>query len=162
MIHQCKQLEKAPSKIGLTLKHLTYLYRCRELKLVPSGLSITTSISFRIAWRSVESARHVLTSIAFNADKTRIQDLYKSYNEEFEKVMAHQIWKLKQMKDQSWSSNKTPPSYQLVKVVVNISKHLLITFEETMLKSLNFVTTIRHVKYFDTIVSETSLMIPMA
>lgn len=145
------------------LKHLTYLYRCRELKLVPSSLSIKTSISFRIAWRLVESARHGLTSIAFNVDKTRVhKDLYKSYNEEFEKVMAHQIWKLKQMKDQSWSSNK-PPTPKPVKVVVNISKHLLSTFEETMLKSLKFVTTIRQVQYFDTIAStETSLMIPMA
>ena len=99
-----------------------------------------------LAWSHVSEFLNklpaLLERISLIEDKIRIQQyLDNSYKKEFEEVKSRQINKLKKIKILGM---KAQVHYTPMKAIVNISKHQLITSEESVLnKDLNFNTTIK-------------------
>ena len=168
--------------------HLTFLYRCQDLKLVPPVLTIKIPVYSKRAKKMTRrleqelirdrihnnrrkkhqlrleiSSKLTLGRISVIDDKTRIQQyLDKSYEREFHMVNARQITKLEKMKI---CNMKIQSHYWSVEAIVNISKRQLTTPEKSMLnKDLNFATTIKRFPYLDPIASikDTAFKIPKA
>ena len=159
--------------------HLKFLCRCRDLKLVPPGLTIKLPVHFKRArkvtkrleqelirdrihnnrWKKHQLRLEIsskltpfLERISMTDDRTRIQKyLDKSYEQEFHMVKARQITKLKKKKT---TNTKIQSHYSPVEAIVNISKRQLTTPEKLVLnKGLNFATTIKRIPYLDLIAS---------
>ena len=170
--------------------HLTFLYRCWDLKLVPPGLTLKIPVKSRRVQKVTRRLEHELVQdrihnncrkkhqlqseisckltpflerIAIIQDRTRIQQyLDKSYEQEFYMVKMHQITKLEKMKTQNM---KIQAHYSPVKAIVNISKEQLTTPKKSVLnKGLNFANTIKWIPYLDLITSieDAALKIPKA
>ena len=170
--------------------HLTFLCRCRDLKLVPHSLTIKIPVHSRRArkvtktleqelirdrihnnrWKKHHLRLEIsnklppfLERISMIDDRTRIQQyLDKSYEQVYHKVKARQITKLEKMKTPNM---KIQSYYSPVEAIVNISKRQLTTPEKLVLnKGLNFVTTIKRIPYLDLIASikDAALKIPKA
>ena len=190
IIQQWKQLEKLNQKLARMTNHLTFLYRCRDLKLVPPGLTLKLPVNSRRAQKIAKRVGHELVRdriqnnrwkkhqlqseisnkltafldrISINEDRTRIQQyLELSYKQEFQEVKSRQIRKLERMKTRV---TKEQAHYTPVDAIVNISRRQLSTSEKTVLnKGLNFATTIKRIPYLDLIapIEEAALNIPKA
>ena len=167
--------------------HLTFPCRCRDLKLVPPGLTIRIRVYSRRArkvterleqelirdrihnnrwkkhqlWLEISSELSTfLEKISMVDDRIRIQQYQdKSYEQEFHVVKALQITKLEKMKT---INMKIQSHYSPVEAIVNISKRQLTTPEKLVLnKGLNFATTIKRIPYLASI-EDTALKIPKA
>ena len=127
--------------------HLTFLCRCRDLKLVPPALAIKIPVHSRRVWKVTKCLEQelirdrihndrwkkhqarleisgkltsFLEKISMMDDRTRIQQyLDKSYKQEFHMVKVRQNTKLEKMKI---TNMKIQSHYSPVKVIVNISK----------------------------------------
>ena len=170
--------------------HLIFLCRCRDIKLIPPGLTIKIPVNSRKAPRIIKWVGHELVwdriqnirwkkqqlcseiscklapfleRITLSDDRTRIQQyLDDAYNQEFQEVKSCQIKKLVKMKTTCYKRASPLPSSRCC---CQCSKCQLTASEKTVLnKGLNFATTIKQIPYLDLIapIEEAALNIPQA
>ena len=190
LLYEWKEFEKLNPKLAQMTNHLTFLWRCRDLMLVPPGLTIKIPVHF---WRAQKVTKRLerelirdrihnnhwekhqlrleipskltpfLERISMIDDRTRIQQYQdKSYEHEFHMVKACQITKLEKMKT---TDMKIQSHYSRVEAIVNISKRQLTAPEKSVLnKGINFATTIKRIPYLDLIapIEDAALKIPKA
>ena len=152
-----EKIEKSYQKLARLSNHLTFLHRCRDRQLIPSGLAPKLPVNSRRARLVTEKAGHGLVreriqynrwikqrlqahisqrledffnGITNEEDRRRIQnDLDTSFRHEFDVIKVRQVQKLNRLKDQKVTHVHPPP----VKAVVNISQYQLSASEESVL-----------------------------
>ena len=186
-----RRLEKLNKKLARRSNHLTFLFKCRNLRLIPPGLHINAPVSSRRAHKITEKAGHALVreriqhnrwmkhqlQAEINNEKMALRDiissepdydiimdyLHQALLQELRLVKNRQRKKLEKITDRVVVPESDRP--QPIQAVINVSTHQLgATEREVLNKGLNFATSSNHVPLLDIIapIEEMTFDLPSA